>query len=74
MVGVVVAITPHQVVYECNFVDFLKGKHSPDFDKTFRESELFKKQFFSRLVPRDACNPGQKVLLHLCWDKKESPN
>ena len=52
-------VKSHQVVYECNFVDFLNGKYSPEFDKTFRESELFKKQFFSRLVPRDACLPDQ---------------
>ena len=67
-------VKSHKVVYECNFVDFLNGRYSPEFDETFKESEMFKKQFFSRLVPRDACLPGQKVLLHLCWDKTDNPN
>ena len=67
-------VKSHKVVYECKFVDFLRGKHSPDFDENFKKSILFEKQFFSRLVPRDSCLPGQKVLLHLSWDKKDYPN
>ena len=63
-----------KIVYECRFVDFLKGKYSPDFDETFKNTKFSEKQFFYRLVPRDACLPGQKVLLHLSWDKKDFPD
>ena len=65
----------HKVVYECKFKEFLAGKISPDFDSTFDIDDLNKKQqFFSRLIPRAACLPGKKVLLHLCWSKIDSPN
>ena len=59
-----------KVVYDCKFTEFLDGKYSPDFDLTFKENELYKeKKFFQRLIPRDACLPGMKVLLHLSWNK-----
>ena len=64
-----------KVVYECKFDEFLDGKYAPDFDSSFKEDDLYKeRRYFKRLVPRDACLPGQKVLLHLCWSKKDYPN
>ena len=66
-------VTSHKVVHECKFVDFLKGKYSTEFDQIFKKSDLFKKQFFKRLVPRHGCLPGQKILLHLCWNKEDYP-
>ena len=62
-----------KVVYDYKFTEFLDGKYSPDFDSTFKENELYKeKKFFQRLIPRDACLPGMKVLLHLSWNKIET--
>ena len=63
------------VVYECKFKEFLNGTYSPSFNSEFKEHDLYKKrQYFPRLVPRHACLPGKKVLLHLCWNKKDYPN
>ena len=64
-----------KTVYECKFNEFLKNGYAPDFESTFMENALFKeRQYFSRLVPRDACLLGKKDLLCLCWNKHDFPN
>ena len=59
---------------DCEFAKFLKGEPSPKFQSAFFESPLYQKQYFTRLVPRDACLPGTKDLFNICWDKDNHPD
>ena len=63
-------IESHKVVYDCKFTQFLNGKFVPEFDSRFLQSDLSRKQFFDRLIPRNACLPGKKELFQMSWDKK----
>ena len=68
-------VETYKVVYGCKFKEFLKNRYSPDFKSSFFENDLYKeRQFFSRLTPRHACLPGQKILLQLRWSKIDFPN
>ena len=67
-------IQSYDNIPDCEFAKFLKREPSTQFQSAFFESPHYQKQFFTRLVPRDACLPGKKDLFNMCWDKEKYPD
>ena len=57
------------IMYGCDFKELLKSEEA----KPFTESELFGKQFFSRLRVRDAFATNRQDLYKLSWSEKKFP-
>ena len=57
------------IMYGCDFKELLKSEEA----KPFTESELFGKQFFSRLRVRDAFATNRQDLYKLSWSEEKFP-